>query len=58
MTPYCHTIVQFQFLPLISKPLEKVVYTRIYDIITNHKILSPNQFGFRKNHYTYMAINN
>ena len=26
--------------------------------IMNHKILSPNQFGFRKKHSTYMAINN
>ena len=45
-------------LPSISKLLEKVVYNRIYDFITNHKILSPNQFGFRKKHSTYMAINN
>ena len=35
-------------LPSISKLLEKVVYNRIYDFITNHRILSPNQLGFRK----------
>ena len=53
-------------LPSISKLLEKVVYNRIYDFITNHKILSPNQFGFRKKkkkkkkkkHSTHMAIDN
>ena len=45
-------------LPSISKLLEKVVYNQIYDLITNHKILSPNQFDFRKKHSTYMAINN
>ena len=33
---------------IVSKLLEKVVYNQIYDFITNHKILSPNQFGFRK----------
>ena len=42
----------------ISKPLEKVVYNRIYDFITNHKILSPSQLAFAKKHSTYMAINN
>ena len=45
-------------LPSISKLLENVVYNRIYDFVTNHKIFSPNQFGFRKKQSTYMAINN
>lgn len=45
-------------LPSISKLLEKIVYNRIHDFITEHKILSSNQFGFRKNRSTYMAINN
>ena len=44
-------------LPSISKLLEKVVYNQIYDFITNHRILSPNQFGFRKKYSTYMAMN-
>ena len=45
-------------LPSISKLLENVVYNRIYDFVTNHKIFTPNQFGFRKKQSTFMAINN
>jgi len=44
-------------LPAISKILEKLVYKRIYDFINKHNILTPDQFGFRPKHSTYMAIN-
>jgi hypothetical protein len=44
-------------LPAISKILEKIVYKRIHDFITKHNILTPDQFGFRPKHSTYMAIN-
>ena len=44
-------------LPAISKILEKLVYKRIHDFITRHNILTPDQFGFRPKHSTYMAIN-
>lgn len=45
-------------LPAISKILEKLVYTRIHTFITKHDIISRDQFGFRKNHSTYMAMIN
>ena len=44
-------------LPSISKVLEKIMYTRLYDFITKNNILSSHQYGFRPNRSTYMAIN-
>ena len=44
-------------LPSISKVLEKIMYTRLYDFITNNNILSSHQYGFRPKRSTYMAIN-
>ena len=43
-------------LPAISKLLERLMYNRLYDFIVRYDLLSDNQFGFRKNHSTYMAI--
>ena len=34
-------------LPILSKILERFVHTQIYNYLTENKILSPNQFGFR-----------
>ena len=51
-----HTdINQYQpisLLPSISKIFEKVVSKRLTSFLTKHKVLHPNQFGFRKNHST------
>jgi hypothetical protein len=44
-------------LPSISKILEKIMYTRIFNFISKQNILSSNQFGFRPNRLTYMATN-
>ena len=44
-------------LPSISKILEKIMYTRLFDFVTKNDILSPHQYGFRPNRPTYMAIN-
>ena len=44
-------------LPAISKLLERIVYIRILDFLTRHNILTKQQFGFRKNRSTNMAIN-
>ena len=44
-------------LPAFSKLYEKVVYNRIYKYLTNHNLLYNNQFGFHRNHFTYMALN-
>ena len=43
-------------LPIFSKILERVVYVRLMKYLTKHNILSNNQFGFRKNHSTFMAV--
>ena len=43
-------------LPIFSKILERVVYVRLIKYLTKHNILSDNQFGFRKNHSTFMAV--
>ena len=40
-------------LPAFSKLYEKVVYNRI---LINHILLYNNQFGFRRNHCTSMAL--
>ena len=42
-------------LPAISKVLERIMYDRLLNFLNKHKILSSNQFGFRKNVSTYMA---
>ncbi len=43
-------------LPCFSKILEKIVYTRLLDFLDRHNIISPNQFGFRKNCSPELAI--
>ena len=43
-------------LPIFSKLLEKVVYTRLLNYLDKLCILSSNQYGFRKKHSTYMAL--
>ena len=43
-------------LPSFSKFLERIIYNRILDYMTNLHILCDNQFGFRKNHSTTLAL--
>ena len=43
-------------LPCFSKFLEKVVYNRLYNYLSKLEILCDNQFGFRKNHSTSLAL--
>lgn len=43
-------------LPYISYFLEKIIHKRLMNHLDNHNILSPNQFGFRKKHSTYMPL--
>jgi len=43
-------------LPTLSKVFEKVIYSRLYSFVTSNCILSPQQFGFRTNHSTELAI--
>ena len=43
-------------LPVFSKVLERLMYNRLYNFLTEHNILSMNQFGFRKNYSTFLAL--
>ena len=43
-------------LPSISKVFEKIVYNRLLSYLQSNNVLCDNQFGFRKNHSTYMAL--
>ena len=43
-------------LPSFSKILERLIFNRCVDHLDKHDILNEKQFGFRKNHSTYMAI--
>ena len=44
-------------LPIFGKIYEKVIYERLYSFLLSQNILTPNQFGFRKNHSTSHALN-
>ena len=43
-------------LSILSKIFEKAMYNRLTDFLETHKLLMEKQFGFRKNHSTYMAL--
>ena len=43
-------------LPTLSKVYENVIYSRLYSFVTSNFILSPQQYGFRTNHSTELAI--
>ena len=44
-------------LPIFSKILEKLMYSRVIDFIKKFKILYANQYGFQKGLSTELAIN-
>ncbi|HMK58436.1 MAG TPA: reverse transcriptase family protein [Nitrososphaeraceae archaeon] len=43
-------------LPSFSKIYEKIVYNRLSSFLTKNDIIVSNQYDFRNNHSTYMAI--
>ena len=43
-------------LSAFSKIYEKVMYTRLYDFLTQNSILNENQFGFRKKRSCEQAL--
>jgi len=45
-------------LSSFSKILEKIVAIRLTDFLDENKLLSPNQYGFRKKHSTVHAMTN
>jgi hypothetical protein len=42
-------------LPITSKILERAVHKQLYSFLTSNNLLSPYQFGFRKQHSTETA---
>ena len=42
--------------PFFSKLFEKLMYNRFIGFIEKHQLLYQYQFGFRKNHSTFMAL--
>ena len=43
-------------LPIFSKFLEKIAYFCLINYLDKHKLLASNQYGFRKNHSTSLAL--
>ena len=43
-------------LPAISKIMETILYDQLYNYLSNFKLLSDSQFGFRKFHSTATAL--
>ena len=43
-------------LPAISKIMERIMYTQLYNYLSENNLLSEHQFGFRKNHSTATAL--
>ena len=56
MTQCYSTTRPVSLLCVLSKIYEKVRYDRKITFLENFKILNENQFGFRKNKSTYMAL--
>lgn len=40
----------------INKIFEKIIHKRVYDFMEKHKLIYPNQFGFRQFHSTVHAL--
>ena len=47
---------QFHVLPVFSRIFEKILYERLYHHLTSNYILVKEQFGFRCNNSTEIAI--
>ena len=43
-------------LSCFSKILERIIYNRLYQYLTENKILYPKQFGFQTGHSTEHAV--
>ena len=43
-------------LPCFSKMLERIMYKRLYNHLSQNHMLYPKQFGFQKSHSTEHAI--
>ena len=52
----CNNYRPISILPCISKILERIAYSQLYNFLSKHNIILPSQYGFRKNHSTDLAI--
>ena len=52
----CSNYRPISLLLHINKVFEKLIHTRMYRFLQKNKVLSPNQYGFRKNSSTAFAI--
>ena len=43
-------------LPIFSKFLENIAYFRLINYLDERKLLASNQYGFKKNHSTSLAL--
>ena len=48
--------VKISVLPVISKVVEKIVHNRLVDYLSQSKLLSKRQFGFRARRSTELAL--
>ena len=44
-------------LPTISKVFERVIYSQLYTYFSENNLLSEQQYGFRAQHSTELAVN-
>ena len=47
---------QISLLSIFDEIIEKIMYKRLYNFLVEHNILFNNQFGFRKNNSTSLAL--
>ena len=52
----CPSYRPISLLGNINRIFEKIIYKRLYNFFNKYNILNFNQYGFRKNHSTAMAI--
>ena len=45
-------------LPIFSKVFETLIYNHLFSFVDKFKILCDNQYGFRKQHSTYITLIN
>ena len=48
--------VKISVLPVTSKVVEKIVHSRLVDYLSESKLLSKRQFGFRVRRSTELAL--
>ena len=52
----CTNFTPVSLLNTVSKIFERIFYNRLIAFLEKYKIVYENQFGFRKQHTTYMAL--